>query len=315
MREQDARSILWLDDVPWTEVGDLLAPCPERALDSGAVLVGAGQADDRVWLVLDGALTIHLGGVDQPIVATVGTGETVGELAALDGGPRSATVVASRATRVVEVSGGLFRAVLARSHRSALNLLVQISHRVRETNATLATRRREQEQLRRQSLVDPLTALHNRRWLDEMLVRLVSRATHGGEPLSVVMVDIDHFKRLNDGWGHPAGDVALVAVANELRRRVRPTDAVARYGGEEFAIVLPRTGVEEAAAAADRFREAIAFSGIVLPDGRALPRLTVSCGVAALLPGETAAALVARADEALYTAKTAGRNRVHRWGL
>jgi diguanylate cyclase len=145
-----------------------------------------------------------------------------------------------------------------------------------------------------------------------MLARLVARAAHGAELLSVVMVDIDHFKRLNDGWGHPAGDVALVAVANELRRRVRPTDAVARYGGEEFAIVLPRTGAEEAATAADRFREAIAFSGVTLPDGRSLPRLTVSCGVAAVRAGETAAGLLARADEALYTAKGAGRNRVHR---
>jgi diguanylate cyclase (GGDEF)-like protein len=216
---------------------------------------------------------------------------------------------------VIEIDGAIFRAILARSHRAALNLLVQVSRRVRETNAALETRRRAQEQLRRQSLVDPLTGLHNRRWLDEMLVRLVTRAAQGAESLSVVMVDIDHFKRLNDGWGHPAGDVALVAVANELRRRVRPTDAVARYGGEEFAIVLPRTGADEAMIAADRFREAIAFSGIVLPDGTTLPRVTVSCGVAALQDGETAAALLGRADEALYAAKSAGRNRVHRWGL
>jgi diguanylate cyclase (GGDEF)-like protein len=93
---------------------------------------------------------------------------------------------------------------------------------------------------------------------------------------------------------------------------VRPTDAVARYGGEEFAIVLPRTGADEAVAAADRFRKAIAFTGIAQTDGTPLPRLTVSCGVAALATGETAAALLARADEALYAAKAAGRNCVRR---
>jgi diguanylate cyclase (GGDEF)-like protein len=315
MRERDAASILWLDGVPWSEVGDLLAPCAELNVDTGTMLAERGHGEDRVWLVLEGALAVYAGPAEQASLTTAGPGQTVGELAAIDGGPRSATVVAARPSRVVEIEGAIFRAVLARSHRASLNLLVQVSRRVRETNAALETRRRAQEQLRRQSLVDPLTGLHNRRWLDEMLVRLVTRAAQGAEPLSVVMVDIDHFKRLNDGWGHPAGDVALVAVANELRRRVRPTDAVARYGGEEFAIVLPRTGADEAVIAADRFREAIAFCGIVLPDGTTLPRVTVSCGVAALQGGETAAALLARADEALYAAKNAGRNRVHRWGL
>ena len=97
---------------------------------------------------------------------------------------------------------------------------------------------------------------------------------------------------------------------NELRRRVRPTDAVARYGGEEFAIVLPKTRLDEATAAAERFRSAIAFSGIVLPDGTPLPRITVSCGVATARSMETGPALLGRADAALYAAKAGGRNRV-----
>jgi diguanylate cyclase (GGDEF)-like protein len=165
-------------------------------------------------------------------------------------------------------------------------------------------------QLERLSVTDSLTGLRNRRFVDWFLAREFERVHRHGNALSVLLADLDHFKQVNDRYGHAAGDAALRYVGSVLLEQTRMTDVCARWGGEEFLMALAQVPLEGAIALAERQRAAIEAAPLELPDGQRI-ELTISIGVAAALPTHaTAADLLAAADRALYEAKGAGRNRV-----
>jgi len=192
-----------------------------------------------------------------------------------------------------------------------LRVRLRAGRRILELQETLL---QAQEVLRDEARHDPLTGLWNRRHAIEHLEGELSRAAREAIPVSALMADLDHFKRINDEYGHIAGDAVLRVVADRLRRAVRVYDTVARLGGEEFLIAMPGTGMDEAARAAERVRTAIGSEPMDTSDG--LIEATVSIGVATsnLSPGGDAAAkameLLRAADEALYRAKNGGRDRV-----
>jgi diguanylate cyclase (GGDEF)-like protein len=161
------------------------------------------------------------------------------------------------------------------------------------------------------SLRDSLTGLYNRRCLDQVLLEAWKNANVRHEPLALLMIDIDHFKQLNDQYGHAAGDDCLREVANRLQRHATTLGGVvARYGGEEFVVVLAQAGIEMAQAAAEALRNAVGASPVKTTP---VPLwVTVSIGVASASPGtgDSLGATLKRADEALYAAKGEGRNRV-----
>lgn len=182
---------------------------------------------------------------------------------------------------------------------------------VRQVSLALAGLRL-QDRLLQQSIRDPLTGLFNRRRLEDELVAQTAHATASGEPLSLVALDVDHFKRLNDTFGHDAGDAALVRLSAALRDMAPPGSTPARPGGEEFSLLLPGYGLAAASALAERLRAEVA-GWTLTHAGIALGQLTVSLGVAEYAPPlSTPDALVRAADEALYSAKRQGRNRVER---
>lgn len=161
------------------------------------------------------------------------------------------------------------------------------------------------------SLKDPLTGLFNRRHFQSVLEREIEVVARSGEAALLLMLDIDHFKKINDTHGHGMGDEVLRSVAQTLVHCVRPMDTVARYGGEEFAVVLPSCQVGFGRQVAERIRESVAAQRFLLPDGQQL-RLTISIG-GAFAPRwvrSTPDLWVERADLELYRAKTEGRNRV-----
>ena len=160
--------------------------------------------------------------------------------------------------------------------------------------------------------LDGLTGLPNRRHFDQTITVETERALDKGHALSLVMVDIDNFKRVNDTYGHAVGDAVLCHVARLLREEARRTDVPARYGGEEFAIILPATGRILTRLVAERLRATVEHSPVDLGDGR-LAQLTISIGFATLDSGDAPATLAERADRALYRAKENGRNRVEEW--
>ncbi|MFM0413078.1 GGDEF domain-containing protein [Paraburkholderia aromaticivorans] len=171
---------------------------------------------------------------------------------------------------------------------------------------------RAQAALVRLAATDPLTGLSNRRVLDTRLDEEWRRARRSGQPLSVLFIDIDHFKQFNDTYGHASGDEALIAVAECISATVRRwVDLVARYGGEEFAVILPETPAEGALTVAEMIRRQVQEQDVIHRDGEAVS-VTVSVGCATCVPAEGANALdlLAAADRQLYAAKAAGRNRI-----
>jgi diguanylate cyclase (GGDEF)-like protein/PAS domain S-box-containing protein len=164
--------------------------------------------------------------------------------------------------------------------------------------------------LRQQSIRDPLTGMYNRRYMEETLEREVLRATRNNEPVGVIMLDIDHFKEFNDTFGHQAGDVLLQALGHFFLSHVRGEDVACRYGGEEFILLLPGSSLDETCLRAEELREKAHFMNVDFK-GQSLGTITLSMGVS-IFPnhGITPDALVQNADQALYRAKSEGRDRV-----
>ena len=164
------------------------------------------------------------------------------------------------------------------------------------------------------AVTDPLTGLHNRRYMFGQLDALVQRAIKGGPPVAALLLDLDHFKKINDSFGHDVGDEVLREFAVRLASNVRAIDLPCRYGGEEFVTIMPDTTLEAAHRIAERIRHYISGSPFRVAQGSELLTVTISVGVAVMAgSADTAEALLKRADEALYEAKAAGRNRVIAW--
>jgi diguanylate cyclase len=167
------------------------------------------------------------------------------------------------------------------------------------------------ETVRTESLTDPLTALANRKSFDDALLRAIGEARSRNEHLSLLLTDVDHFKKFNDTFGHLTGDQVLRLVAMSVKQNVKGQDIAARYGGEEFAILLPNTLLHSAITVADHIRRAVMAKELMKRStGEHLGRVTISVGVASLRPDDTPQTLIERADTCLYAAKRAGRNQV-----
>jgi diguanylate cyclase len=206
--------------------------------------------------------------------------------------------------------------------RSVVESLVRATRTMEEHNQRLETSLKASKQeinqlqvnleaVRNESLTDPLTSLANRKYFDTALDKFIAQGAASGEPLALLLADIDHFKAFNDTYGHLTGDQVLRLVAMALKQNVKGQDIAARYGGEEFAIILPGTTLRSALTVADHVRRAVMTKELIKRStGEQLGRITVSVGIAMLRKGESGAALIERADNALYAAKRHGRNRV-----
>ena len=299
-----------MQGVTLESVENLLSQCEVRRLSPGDVLLTMGQANRSMFMILDGKLTVHLDGPQSDPVATLEAGQTVGELSVMEGVPASAFVVAGEPTRLLELDEQRFWELVNASHEFTINLMTLLAQRLRANNSTVSTNIRLQREYKRNASIDGLTGLYNRRWIDEALPRFVARYTRGGQGLCILIADIDHFKKVNDTYGHPAGDQVIVAVAHSMKNNLRPTDLVARYGGEEFLIILPDTDRANGSLVGDRVRTAVAAMKLEVEGQPELQHVTISLGGACLATGQSMADLVSAADRMLYESKHAGRNRV-----
>lgn len=307
----------------------------ELELASGEILFAEGDTAESMFLVLEGRLAVIKQG-NEIAHATAGT--YIGEMALVESKVRSASAKATEGTLLLEVSDEQFQtfitpnpaALLAitktlsvRSRNdlavldSSLRQLRAYSSEVEQTNQELREIRQElmrsNRELERISALDQLTGLANRRRFDVALSYEWRRSLRTGKPLSLIICDIDCFKNYNDAYGHPAGDDALVRVADILHTTVRrAADVVARYGGEEFAVILADTDAEGARKVGENLRRGIDQGHIPHASSSVTSWLTISVGVATLAPERQLdpSALIDRADRALYAAKQAGRNRV-----
>jgi diguanylate cyclase len=216
-----------------------------------------------------------------------------------------------RASRLLQSSESRSDDALAELVVDVIGDIMRANQNLQSQLATAETRLEEQaveiEAHISRSLTDPLTGLPNRREFNERLEERMSAWNRRKEVFSLLMLDVDYFKKLNDEHGHLAGDQVLAAIGRTLRGAVRREDAVARYGGEEFAILLPNTTLEQALVVAEKVRDTVAR--LAVPHEQQNIAVTISGGLAVIESGDTAESLIRRADGALYAAKAAGRNR------
>jgi diguanylate cyclase (GGDEF)-like protein len=297
-------------DVEPDEVQELLQKCDRRDLGPGELLLSPGSKNEYVFVVLSGSLEVRVGSPDAPIIATMGTGECAGEMSIIEDRDPSAYVVAGEPTHLLVIHQTILWAMVDASHAFCKNLLIVLSERVRSHNEFIAASFGDLQKFERNATTDALTGLHNRHAMEESFPREVSRCRQNGQPVSLIMIDVDQFKTFNDLFGHVAGDRVLTAVANILQKQFRPRDLLVRFGGDEFAVLLPGIGVQEALAIAERVLQSVSGSTGDSNDSLIQVPVEVSMGIAELEPEGDFESLLRSADAALYRAKDAGRNTV-----
>lgn len=277
---------------------------------AGATILDPARKNDVIYIIVSGFAQVRNEGQGFQALAYLMEGQCIGEMSVIDGMKPSATVVADTDCRLLAIDSKTLWELIGMAPVVARNLMRTLSTRLRYDNEVILESLRMQRAFEYDSKVDPLTGMHNRRWLCEMLDRQIQRCSMSGEALSILMMDVDHFKQYNDNHGHLAGDCALQAIAQAIREGLRVADTTARYGGEEFVALFPDVMLEDARSIAEQLRKSISEQTIQDYRGNPLSCVTVSIGVASLQPGQQRDELLDAADAALYRAKSAGRNQV-----
>ena len=228
------------------------------------------------------------------------------EASAYGGALRALSVEATSGKPITEVLNTLMTETKMIEQQNQL-----LQQRLATSSTTIEQLRKNLEDVQRSALTDALTGIANRKHFDQALRDAAMQVMESGDDLALLLIDIDHFKKFNDTWGHQTGDEVLKLVAKILAAGLRECDTPARYGGEEVAGILPGSTASQALATAERIRKAFESKRLVeRKSGKEIGNITVSIGAALFEPGEALASLISRADAALYDAKKGGRNRV-----
>ena len=308
-RQAEAMGLIAAEDV--AALDPLLSHCRRIAVEPGAVILKNDSANAVAYILLSGRLEVTLDPGQTAAIAEIKPGELVGEVSALVGKTTSAWVEAAEASELVELERETLLAMARTSHHFSYALLHSVCNRLYSSNRAAHRSEQESQQNLRRSMTDPLTGLKNRAWLENALPALLQALQSDDSGLHLFMIDLDHFKVINDTWGHIAGDQVLREVAKALVRTLRPADHVVRMGGEEMiALTNNVTTAAAAMAVAERLRQAIERLRIQRDDSEVAIQLTTSIGWSRFHPGESLETVLERADQAVYRAKTGGRNRV-----
>ncbi|MCK9183157.1 MAG: GGDEF domain-containing protein [Fibrobacteraceae bacterium] len=295
--------------VLFESIAGYLLTCPIINAKEGDVLINPKTEERRLLILIDGLLEVKMEGKEGMHLGDVRPGTCVGEMSVFDNADPSAWVIAKMNSTLLSISAPTAKAILNVSHPLCLNMIHILSQRVRYSNKIVFAEQNHIKYVEQNATIDPLTGLHNRHWLESMYTREMKRSNAGNFALAAFMVDIDHFKKINDTYGHLAGDQILMTVAQTLVEALRPSDMPVRFGGEEFTVFLPGTTPDNAAKIAERIRSSIEKKKIKLESGGQEISITVSLGYAAREDGDTVNSIIDKSDKALYYAKNTGRNR------
>ena len=272
-------------------------------LEPDQVLLERGQDNHHLYVLLSGCLRVQLAPRPGIPLSILRPGQCLGEETLFTGGSSSMNIVADEASTLLKIPREVVLELIRQNPAWSQALLETLADRLHHRNETL-------HHYEHATTSDLLTGLRNRRWLQVQLDRALSRCQFSRHPLTLIMVDIDGLKRINDRLGHRAGDQILIAVTETLRYQLRPDAMLVRYSGGELMVVLPELGLDVGALVADRLRRAVEQLETSLPDGRPLPGVTISVGMAESIQGEQVAQLIARTEAALGQAKRRGGNQV-----
>jgi len=313
-------------DLTGAELRSLCQVMHERELQKGQTLFRQGDAGRELFVVAAGTLGIDVTLDDgkRLEVAEFSEGDFFGEMSIFEKEPRSATCHAKSRSRLLAMKDDAFFRFVdsnpAGAGKVMTHMLEVTRSRLADTDGFLSDMVQFGEEARRRAITDPLTGLYNRRHLEEALEEYFNKARSRTKPLAVVMLDLDHFRRINETYSEKVGDQVILAASHIFSSHLRPADVAARYGGDEFTFILPETDLQTATALMEDIRRAVEESDLlkdVLPDGEhryaesGMPKVTTSQGLACF-PDHASSPKTLReaADGALYRAKELGRNRV-----
>lgn len=279
-------------------------------MTAGQVLLMPGQTNNTIYIILSGRLSIQSKEFEVEPIAILGAGECVGEMSMLGDAPVSAYVIAATDCKLLAVDHAAIWELINSSHAAAHNMLNILTSRIRNTNLIAAESLEQHQGFFGNSLVDELTGLYNQHWTQEKFDRHLRRNIMGNKPSCLLLVEMDQFKEFNKKHGQLGSDQALRDIAYTILSCLRPDDQAGRHIGEKFAIFLSGTMLKDACTAAERLKNAVSQSLVVLPSGDALPSITASMGISQARADETLVGLFVRADEALQLAKEIGGNCV-----
>lgn len=320
------KSVRIFCDLNDEEIQDLLDVLHPRELQKEEILFQQGDPGGELFVVESGAMGIAVTLDDGKSleIANFGKGDFFGEMSIFEKEPRSASCYAKSRSRLLSMKEKEFFQLVESNPASAgkvmTHMLSVTRRRLEDTGGFLSDMVQWGEEARRRAITDPLTGLYNRRYLEEALEEYFMKARDGSKPLSVVMLDLDHFREINEKYSEKVGDQVILAAAKVYRRYLRPTDVAARYGGDEFTFILPDTNVERAYSLMEDIRrdvEKLTLLDELVRKGKSGaekgPALKVSTSQGlACFPDHASnpKALREAADGALYQAKESGRNRV-----
>jgi diguanylate cyclase len=308
VNNRELERLVLLKDVDLESVQGLLEDCRMQELKPDDVLIHTGQPNRFLYLVLSGRLRIHLE-LDLDPIVVLDPGEVVGDISMIDGQPASAYVVAHEECRVLTLDEKTLWSLVDSSPKVALNLLFVLAQRLRHGNALVLTNQRIQSEYERHAVIDALTGLHNRRWLEKILDQHLGESKKDGKRLSLLLIDIDDFERYEGIYGKTASDRVLYTVSGILRESACVGQVMARCDND-FVVLLPGSDVVAGREIGKQVRQAINEAKIYSSDGNPLSPVTVSVAVVEMTPADTPETFIRTAEEALSRIRKSGDNRV-----
>jgi diguanylate cyclase (GGDEF)-like protein len=283
----------------------------------GQIIFRQGDSGDDLFIIQEGqvASSLLLPNGKQKEIVVFEKCNFFGEMAIFDNAARSATCIAKEDTVCLKLGKKDFFSLMSANPRIAIEVMYKMlnatSQRLRNTSKFLLDMVRWGSDASRRAITDEITGAYNRRYLDNALDDLFVTAKNSGKMLSLIMGDVDYFRKINETYGHDVGDKTIVEVVRIFKKHLRQKDVLARYGGDELTVILPETHPEEAFSIAENIRQSVSCIDIFASLDGALKHVTTSQGIASFPQhAEDLVTLKKKADQALYKAKEMGRNRV-----
>lgn len=283
-----------------------LGSANKLSLNAGDTLLTPGQSNDTVYIILSGRLRIQAKTHDVEPIAILGAGECVGEMSMLGAAPVSAFVIAATACDLIAVDHAAIWALINSSHAAAHNMLNILTSRIRHTNEVAAESMEREQGYTADALIDELTGLYSREWMQTKVERHLLRNLVGKKPCCLMLLEMDDREDFVERYGQLGGDQAIRHLAHTMLSCLRPDDQAGCHEGARFAIFLPNTSLANASIVAERLVKDTERSMVVLPSGDALPAITISIGISAARSDDMPDTLYARATRALKLARENG---------
>ncbi len=296
-------------NVDLTELHDHLSGIRQLELTDGDILLSTSRLNEEIYFLIQGELKIYLEENSPDEIAHVLPGDCVGEISIIDDRPPSAYVKATTNSLLISINRSVLVEMYQKQTNLAANLLKLLADRFRQNTAVLTRSVELQREFQDKSEHDGLTGTYNRNWMNDVFPKQIELSHHLNQKLSMLLIDADHFKKVNDRYGHRAGDTTLIKLANIISGCLQESDLLVRYGGEEFIVLLPGASLSQARTIAENIRRMVSKTPVSINRDTSIT-ISVSIGIAEAGVDDTVDNLLEKTDTGLYLAKQNGRNQV-----